>query len=212
MKVVVVGGHSRNIGKTSVMAGLIRSLHSLGWTAAKITQYGHGICSLNGKRCECAPTEHPFELTEETNARGRADTCRFLAAGASRPLWLRVRECQLAQAFPLLMRAVDQDDFVMMESNSIVGLLEPDLYLMVLDSTRRDFKDSARAFLDRADALVPIDARLDFQRWSGLDPGILGEKPVFPVAAGQYITPELCDFVRFRLLPPKPGPLSLSGN
>src|SRR6266568_4565110 len=40
MKVVVVGGHSRNIGKTSVMVSLIRGLESLAWTAVKITQYG----------------------------------------------------------------------------------------------------------------------------------------------------------------------------
>src|SRR5712692_1749586 len=67
MKLIVVGGHSRNIGKTSVMAGLIRGLPSLGWTAVKITQYGHGICSQDGKPCGCEPKVHPFELTEETD-------------------------------------------------------------------------------------------------------------------------------------------------
>ena len=33
---VVVGGHSRNIGKTSVTAGLIRKLRDRRWTALKI--------------------------------------------------------------------------------------------------------------------------------------------------------------------------------
>ena len=32
---VVVGGHSRNIGKTSVVAGIIRKLHHWKWTAVK---------------------------------------------------------------------------------------------------------------------------------------------------------------------------------
>ena len=45
---VVVGGHSRNIGKTSVVAGLIRKLRDRKWTAVKITQYGHGVCSHHG--------------------------------------------------------------------------------------------------------------------------------------------------------------------
>ena len=66
MKAVVIGGHTRNIGKTSLMSALIREFEPLGWTAVKITQYGHGICSLDGDPCGCAPEEHPFALTEES--------------------------------------------------------------------------------------------------------------------------------------------------
>ena len=47
---VVVGGHSRNIGKTSVVAGLIRRLKHLNWTALKITQYGNGVCASHWPR------------------------------------------------------------------------------------------------------------------------------------------------------------------
>ena len=49
MAVIVVGGHSRNIGKTSVVAGLIARLPEFHWTAFKITQYGHGFCTADGK-------------------------------------------------------------------------------------------------------------------------------------------------------------------
>ena len=64
---VVVGGHSRNVGKTSVTAGIIRALPDFHWTAVKITQYGHGICSAEGESCECAVnSEHPYALSEET--------------------------------------------------------------------------------------------------------------------------------------------------
>ena len=50
MSLVVVGGHSRNIGETSVAAGLIAALPRYNWTAMKITQHGHGICSAAGGR------------------------------------------------------------------------------------------------------------------------------------------------------------------
>ena len=53
MAIVVIGGHSRSVGKTSVVAGLISALPELNWTAVKVTQYGHGICSANGKPCDC---------------------------------------------------------------------------------------------------------------------------------------------------------------
>lgn len=202
MRAVVVGGHSRNIGKTAVMAELIRALKPLGWTAVKITQYGHGICSLDGEPCGCAPTEHSFVLTEERNPRGRGDTSRFLAAGARRSLWLRVRQGQLAEAFPVLERALARARWVMIESNSIVGLIEPAMYLVVLDSAQRDFKSSARRHLARADALVPIESRLDARAWQELDARALQGKPRFPVTAGDYFSSELCRFVRQKLCLP----------
>ena len=46
MAIVVIGGHSRNVGKTSVVAGLITRLRELDWLAIKITQFGHGVCSV----------------------------------------------------------------------------------------------------------------------------------------------------------------------
>ena len=85
MKLVMVGGHTRNIGKTSVVEGIIRSLPEFDWTAAKITQFGHGVCSVNGESCDCAVSEHQFSITEERNSDTGTDTARFLAAGARRP-------------------------------------------------------------------------------------------------------------------------------
>ena len=57
LMLVVVGGHSRNIGKTSVVAGLIRKLRDRRWTAVKITQYGHGVCAshIGAVACGCEP-------------------------------------------------------------------------------------------------------------------------------------------------------------
>ena len=77
---VVVGGHSRNIGKTSVMCSIIDSTRQFAWTAIKITQYGHGVCSKDGEACECALPDHPFALQQELNASAGTDTSRFLAA------------------------------------------------------------------------------------------------------------------------------------
>lgn len=203
MKIVVVGGHSRNIGKTAVMTGLIRGLKSFGWTAVKITQYGHGICSLDGEPCGCAPTEHSFVLTEESDAMGGSDTARFLAAGARRSLWLRVRQGRLADALPELEAALESSAWVMIESNSILGYLRPAVHVAVLDSARRDFKPSAREHLESADALVPVESRLDARAWEGVESRCLAGKPRFPVEAGRYFSRELCRFVRQKLRMPE---------
>ena len=49
MALIVIGGHSRGVGKTSVVAGLIAALPEYNWMAMKITQYRHGICSKDGE-------------------------------------------------------------------------------------------------------------------------------------------------------------------
>src|SRR6476646_668974 len=82
MSIIVIGGHSRSVCKTSVVAGLISALPEFAWTAFKITQYGHGICSANGQACDCATGDHSWAITAEKNRAADSDTSRFLAAGA----------------------------------------------------------------------------------------------------------------------------------
>jgi hypothetical protein len=157
MMLVVVGGHSRNIGKTSVVAGLIRRLRDRKWTAVKITQYGHGVCANEGKACGCeAEPDHPFALSEEYEP-SRTDSGRFLGAGAERSFWLRAPSGELAQAAGTLRKILDHSENVIVESNSVLELIEPDVFLMLLDFACQDFKASSLRFMDRADAFVVID-------------------------------------------------------
>ena len=98
---VVVGGHSRNIGKTSVVCGIIRGLPDLNWTAIKITQYGHGVCSHKGEPCECADPIHPVAISEE-RAASDSDSGPFLDAGARLTYWVRTPAGGLGEAMPRL--------------------------------------------------------------------------------------------------------------
>lgn len=202
---VVVGGHSRNIGKTSVVAGLIRKLRDRKWTAVKITQYGHGVCSHHGEACGCeTEPEHPFALSEEYEP-SRTDSGRFLAAGAERSLWLRTPMGELARAKNVLNKITGSGGNVIIESNSVLELLNPDLFLMVLDFSCQDFKPSSLRFLDRADAFVVIDRGINVPLWEGVARGIWDHKPQFPVKPPAYVTAAVCDFVRSRLSPATVG-------
>lgn len=200
MKMVVVGGNSREVGKTAVVAGLIRALPHYNWTAIKLTQYGHGICSVDGKDCDCAPEEHPFAVTEETDRSGESDTSRFLVAGARRALWVRVRMGMLETVLPALRQAIAGEDSVILESNSILRFYQPNVYLTVLDPTRRDFKESARQFLDRADGILVLGDGLGQAAWEGVALDIIRQKPIFPISPSQYVTPEIAAFVEQRLV------------
>jgi hypothetical protein len=199
MTTVVIGGHSRNIGKTSVMGELIHLLRPPEWAAVKITQYGHGVCSLNGEPCSCDPGEHGFILSEERFRKGRCDTQRFLQKGARRSLWLRVRQGQLHRALPALMRALSREEWVIVESNSILGHITPALYLFVLDPAKSDFKATARKHLERADALIAIGPAGCKHGWPDVDTSSLSNKPFFHLASPDKISDELIGFVKYKL-------------
>ncbi|MFZ0759898.1 MAG: hypothetical protein WAM69_08125 [Candidatus Sulfotelmatobacter sp.] len=197
MAIVVIGGHSRSVGKTSVVAGLISALPEYHWTAVKITQYGHGVCSANGAPCDCATPDHSWAISQEKDRSGESDTSRFLAAGAVRALWVRTEQGRLAEAMPALRKRLEESRHVMVESNSVLKFMRPDLYLTVLDPGTEDFKTSAREFLDRAAAVIlHQDSKPGASPWQGVSLKPVAGRPVFRITPPPYVTPELVEFVR----------------
>jgi len=186
-RLIVVGGHTRSIGKTQLVCDVIRAFPEENWIAGKITQYGHGVCAKNGENCGCAPDEHSYAISWEKNAGTGTDSSRFLAAGAQRSFWLRTKQGFLAEGLPLLREALAQlpptnstgPPTLILESNSVLQFVQPSLYFAVIDPSRDDFKDSARIVLDRADALVlrGDDAPVSQAHWMKLPRQLLNQTP-----------------------------------
>jgi hypothetical protein len=188
-RIIVIGGHTRSIGKTQLVCDVIRAFPDAQWIAGKITQYGHGVCAKNGENCGCAPDEHSYAINWERKSDTGTDSSRFLAAGAKRSFWLRTKQGFLAEGLPLLRALLSETTesnettessetteasgtsettetsetaeliageapTLIVESNSLLQFVQPSLYFAVMDSSREDFKESARVVLDRADALV----------------------------------------------------------
>jgi hypothetical protein len=202
MAIVVVGGHSRSVGKTSVVAGLIAALPEFHWTALKITQYGHGICSASGESCDCATDDHSWAISEETDRSGESDTSRFLVSGAVCALWVRTEQGRLAEAMPEVRRRISGAENVILESNSVLKFLRPDLYLTVLDAATADFKTSAQEFLDQASAVILHDPADGKTAWTGVSLKPIAGKAVFRIQPPAYVTAEIVDFVREKLSVP----------
>ena len=187
-RVIVIGGHTRSIGKTQLVCDIISAFPQANWIAGKITQYGHGICAQNGNNCDCAPDEHICAIEWEAEGQSGTDSARFLVAGAKRSFWLRTKQGFLAEGLPLMRDAlketlgeVGQDSPpLILESNSLLQFLKPSLYFAVIDPAREDFKDSARVALDRADALVlrgSMDSPAAAPSWTKLPANLLRIKP-----------------------------------
>jgi hypothetical protein len=225
VRIVVVGGHTRSIGKTQLVCDIIAALPDAHWIAGKITQYGHGVCAQNGHDCDCAPDEHVCAISWEYGANTGTDSSRFLAAGAPRSFWLRTKQGFLAEGMPLFRSALDEvanslgprhavpgtrrplNEFtpinVILESNTLLQFLKPDLFLMVLHPGKSDFKDSAQLQLDRASAFVfreslPPGGRADSAAasWDKIPLQLLGAKPQFLQRENEQLPPILLELVR----------------
>ena len=197
MKLVLVGGQSRNIGKTSVMAGLIQAFPQYLWTAIKLTLFGHNICTQSGKVCDCAIAQHPYLITQEQHRTTGTDTSRYLAAGAAQAFWARVHQQELETALPALQAIIQGQAYVIVESNSLRQFITPDLYLQVIAPNVTDVKLSAQRLLDLADAyLVVTDSTAPVNHTLKLSAG----RPRFYISPAQaFISPELIQFVKARL-------------
>jgi len=212
-RVIVVGGHTRSIGKTQLVCDLIAALPEAQWVAGKITQYGHGVCAQNGEECECAPDEHVCAISWETHADTGTDSARFLAAGARQSFWLRTKQGFLAEGMPLLRSALREaqvgvDAFagnLILESNTLLQFWKPTLYLVVIDPAKADFKESARLQLDRVSAFVlrnevPEGTTVGPREvWSRVPVQLLRGKPQFLQREGEDLPPGLVEMVRSAL-------------
>jgi hypothetical protein len=225
-RMIVVGGHTRSIGKTQLVCDVIRAFPRTKWIAGKITQYGHGVCARNGENCDCAPTEHVCALDWETQADTGTDSSRFLEAGAKRSFWLRTKQGYLAEGLPLLREALsevasgerrgtnepeasgeDANTAVILESNSLMQFVKPSLYFAVIDPLKGDFKESAQIALDRAQALVlrgEVGDAPPAALWMKLPAQLMKEKPSVLQREGEELPEPLWELVH-RMLEAAPS-------
>jgi hypothetical protein len=216
-RLIVVGGHTRSIGKTQLVCDVIRAFPRTEWIAGKITQYGHGVCAQNGENCDCAPTEHLCALNWETRGDTGTDSARFLAAGAKRSFWLRTKQGYLAEGLPLFREALAEavqnehgaeNQAVIVESNSILQFVKPSLYFAVINPMKDDFKESAQMALDRAHALV-LRGEVEGEAppaplWMRLPAQLMKEKPSVLQREGEDLPEPLWALVH-RMLEGPPG-------
>ena len=150
----MVGGQCRKVGKTALVVDLMRCLDDLEWCAVKITSHAEWTCPVNGPTCKCGSDEHTFAIREERDPTGTGDTGRFLAAGARRAIWLEAKEGRIRDALSALAGVLESARPVIIESNTIVEFWRPDLFLMVVDPGKSDFKPSAQNVMPFVHAFV----------------------------------------------------------
>lgn len=142
-RLVVVGGHSRGVGKTATIEHLLRSHARDAWIAVKVSSHRH------------APAGEMAALIEQdTTAAASTQTGRYLVAGA-RAAWLcRAPERALPLVAGFVAGLLRSGASVIVESNRLVRFLAPETVLFVVSPPVEDWKTSSGHALAVAHAVI----------------------------------------------------------
>ena len=158
---IMIGAGNRNVGKTEFACSLIRKFSPDNeLVAIKVTTVADSEtkCPRGGKGCgACTSFDGNYQIDEETNPNSNKDTCRMLAAGAAKVIWLRVIKSRLTEGLDALKTAIGPNKITICESNSLRLIAQPDLFFIFKSATPEPFKPSADEVCKYADRVVTFD-------------------------------------------------------
>jgi len=152
-KIVAVSGFSSNVGKTTLVCELLRQLP--GWEAIKLTRGHYRSCGRDPAGCcvsDLLRDEPVVRSGREANYEADKDTGRFWDAGASNVHWVIVKDDQVERGIDEALGRVEADG-VIVEGNSFLEYLTPDLAIMCARAKGGTVKSSARKALAKSDFL-----------------------------------------------------------
>lgn len=149
MASILVGGQAKNIGKTTLVCNVIAAFPRLCWNAVKITDHRHDATG-----CKLRIESRSWSIWEQATAAVESDTSRFLRSGAQRAWLVRAEDDALEEAFVSLQKMLPSGINVIVESNRLGRVFDPDLFLLIVDTARPEFKASAQQQLEKVDAIL----------------------------------------------------------
>jgi hypothetical protein len=201
---IVVGGANKGVGKTALICGIIAAFPQINWSAIKITSDIHETLGAPSFQRLFAGRVGSHELPqlsptyssiwEETVAGQGTDTGRYLAAGATRAIFVTAAESDIS--IDEIQAAIGPDSgtaSVIFESNRIIGVLKPDICVAVIGNAQSAVKASFQPFAQRADAFVSTGVESD--RPSGGNP----HAPIFHLDSLKRVSGEMLAWMQARL-------------
>ena len=171
--IVAVGGFASDVGKTTLMCRLLKSMP--GWEAIKTTRGHYRSCGKDPQACCVShllgdePVVHSGR--DQTYDPGK-DTGRYWDAGAKNVHWMIATEHQVEKGINQALERV-RSGGVIIEGNSFTQFVAVDYLIMVARGNDLRIKGSARRALSKASALYLLDgaehehlARQSFCEWA----------------------------------------------
>jgi hypothetical protein len=137
---IVVGGHSRGIGKTALVVAIVKAIGGARVATVKVSAHRHGGGTA--------------AIVEDTHPSPETSTGRCLLAGAARAFLCRCPDEAIPAAAAFVQELVRDGWIAIAESNRLAPLVAADLSFFVVSNATADWKASSAALLPRADAIV----------------------------------------------------------
>ena len=152
-KMLLIGGATRNVGKTHFSTSVIRRFSNhYPIIGLKVKSIYPNDTFFHGK--DRSPLKGNYRITEETKTNSGEDTARMLLAGAQQVFKLKVKAEFIEEALADLFSRIPTDVFFVCESNSLRFALEPDLFLMIKHQSSDQMKPSAKKLEPLADKII----------------------------------------------------------
>jgi len=156
---ILVGGGSRNLGKTEFVSQLIaHTKEKYDIIALKIKTIYEGDNFFHGK--DLKPLKSDYEITEYTKSNDSEDTSRMLQAGAKKVFKIKAKNNYLGIAFSeFLSKTNTENKLIICESNSLRDYVIPQYFFIILGTENAEIKPSAQRLLKYANKIVYSDGK-----------------------------------------------------
>ncbi len=154
----MIGGNSRNAGKTTLACGIISKLAATHDTIGlKVTSIRPGEEGLHGAHDEDYLSD--FEVIEELDAGTHKDTSKMLRAGAGHVFYLRVSDSYAEKAIVFFLKNFVNNQLIVCESRSLRNIVAPGLFVMMVRNPAVGEPKDVATYLDKADFIFNFAAQ-----------------------------------------------------
>ena len=155
-QMVMIGGNSRNSGKTTIACSIIDKLSgNRDVIGLKVTNVRNGEEDMHGIHDEEMASN--FAVFEEINPNSHKDTSKMLLAGATHVYYIRAAETFLDEAVLHFLSKYINKQVIVCESRSLRGIITPGLFLMMMRSQVEGKGKDISEYLSKADKVFYFD-------------------------------------------------------
>ena len=156
---LLIGGASRNVGKTTFSCNLIRhfSEKQLNIIALKIKTVYKNDSFFHGK--DNFPDGSDYNIIEETDKNSSEDSSKMLKNGARQVFRIRTKNDFIEAAFLELLKKIGSNSIIVSESNSLRQYFKPGIFLMIKHLHSSEIKPSAKRLEKHADRIIFSDGK-----------------------------------------------------
>jgi hypothetical protein len=161
--ILLIGGATRNLGKTALITSILHHFsRQNNISSLKIKSIYKGDDFFHGKDNNPLLENEKYRLSEEFSA-DNSDAGLMLTAGAKRAFKLKVKAEFLSDGFLEFNDKRDENELLIVESNSLREIVKPGIFIMIKHSQNVDIKPSALRLEHLADLIIYTDgAKHDF--------------------------------------------------